>query len=119
MKPFPNIRTSRLILREIVPEDAKAVFAIFSKPEVTEHYDCYPFTTESEASSWIEGHISSYEECGHQGFRWAIAQAETPEQLIGSCGFHSVHADFKSFEVGYELHPEFGTRFSQRKLWKE
>ncbi len=105
MQDFPTIKTERLLLRKISESDVRAVFDIFSKEEVTDHYDCHPFTDESKAINWVNCNIASYEDNGIKGFRWAIALIDTPDQLIGSCGIHSVNPNFKSLEVGYELHP--------------
>jgi ribosomal-protein-alanine N-acetyltransferase len=35
---FPGLNTSRLILRQIVPEDVNTVFEGFSNPEVIKYY---------------------------------------------------------------------------------
>ncbi len=107
MKDFPTIKTERLLLRKICKADTPAIFDIFSREEVTEHYDCHPFTDESQASNWVNWNISNYEGKGHKGFRWAISLLDKPERLVGSCGIHSVNSNFHSLEVGYELHPNF------------
>lgn len=107
MQNFPTIKTERLLLREIRKSDTSAILDIFSRDEVTEHYDCYPFADESQASNWVNWNISAYEEKGCKGFRWAISLLDRPEQLVGSCGIHSVNQNFYSLEVGYELHPSF------------
>lgn len=107
MESFPVIKTNRLVLRNIVEADAPSVYDIFSRQEVTEHYDCYPFSEHSQANGWVNWQIDSYKKNGNRGFRWAITLIDNPERFIGSCGFHSVNENFKSFDVGYELHPEF------------
>ena len=104
---FPKIKTQRLLLREIKESDIPYVFDVFSRHEVTEHYDCYPFIDKSQAKKWVDWQIGLYDENGDRGYRWAIATIENPGQLIGSCGFHSVNENSKSFDVGYELHPDF------------
>jgi|GEM_PF-1010456 len=105
MQGFPTIETERLLLREISKSDTPAVLDIFSREEVTEHYDCHPFADEVQAANWVDGHISAYEDKGLMGFRWAISSLDRPDHLIGSCGIHSVNPNFQSLEVGYELHP--------------
>ena len=105
MQDFPTIKTERLLLRKICKSDTPAILDIFSREEVTEHYDCYPFTDESQASSWVNCNISAYKDKEFKKFRWAISMLDRPDQLIGSCGIHSVNPNFQSLEVGYELHP--------------
>ena len=111
MDDFPVIKTQQLILRALLKEDVPAVFDIFRRDEVTEHYDCYSYLHESQASEqvrkWMTSYSAPYRESGLKGFRWAIALAESPEQLIGTCGIHRVSAHNKSFDIGYELHPNF------------
>ena len=107
---FPLIETERLILRKITESDIPEVFRIFSTDEVTEHYDCYPFTKESQAEKWVDRQLSSYKAKGINGFRWAVSKKDLPTKLIGSCGFHSVNRKFKSIEIGYELHPDYWGR---------
>jgi len=107
VQALQRIVTKSLLLREITVSDVQSVFGIFSNPKVTEHYDCYPFTEESQAKDWVDRQISSYKEHGNRGCRWAIALRDNPNKLIGSCGFHSANENFKSFDVGYELHPDY------------
>ncbi|MCJ8311377.1 MAG: GNAT family N-acetyltransferase [Saccharospirillaceae bacterium] len=95
------------MLRAITLDDVQAIFDIFSRDEVTGSYDCYSFTENSQALDWVKNNIANYAKAGEKGFRWAITLIEAPDQLIGSCGFHCVNKNFKSFEIGYELHPDF------------
>ena len=106
MADFPVIQTQQLILRALTSNDAPAVFDIFCRDEVTEHYDCYSYLHESQASEQVRKWMASYSDKGLKGFRWAIALAESPDKLIGTCGIHRVSAHNKSFDIGYELHPD-------------
>ncbi len=114
MADFPVIQTQQLILRALTTKDVPAVFDIFRRDEVTEHYDCYSYLHESQASEqvrkWMASYAAPYPEKGLKGFRWAIALAESPEKLIGTCGIHRVNAHNKSFDIGYELNPNFWGR---------
>jgi len=114
MDDFPTIKTSTLILRALSKQDVPAVFDIFSRDAVTEHYDCYSYLHESQAAEqvrkWMASYPASYPapylEKGLKGFRWAIAQQDSPNTLIGTCGIHRVDSHNKSFDIGYELHPD-------------
>lgn len=106
MADFPVIQTQQLILRALTPSDVPAVFDIFCRDEVTEHYDCYSYLHESQASEQVRKWMASYSDKGLKGFRWAIALASSPDKLIGTCGIHRVSAHNKSFDIGYELHPD-------------
>ena len=50
---FPIIETPRLILREMVPEDAEAIYRIFSDVEVMQYYDIPAFTSIEDAQAMI------------------------------------------------------------------
>jgi RimJ/RimL family protein N-acetyltransferase len=41
---FPYLKTQRLILRQIVPEDVDAVFALYSDDAVAQYLDLDTFT---------------------------------------------------------------------------
>jgi ribosomal-protein-alanine N-acetyltransferase len=110
MNDFPTIKGQYLTLRALTIEDVPAVFDIFSRDEVTEHYDCYSYLHESQASEqvrkWMASYIDFHEGKDLKGFRWAIAFSNNPAKLIGTCGIHRVSAHNKSFDIGYELHPK-------------
>lgn len=95
---FPEIETERLILREILPEDVGQVFAIFSDPKVTQHYDLYTYTDIGQARELIEFFDESFEL--ERAIRWGIARKDD-DLLIGTCGF--VWLRRYRGEIGYEL----------------
>lgn len=97
---FPVLETERLILREIVPTDADALFDIFSNEAVTQHYDLYPYETVAEAEAIIDFFADSFE--SERGIRWGIALKED-NLLIGTCGYVTLRR-FRG-EIGYELRP--------------
>lgn len=107
MEKFPIITTERLYLREIRETDIDSVFGMFSREEVAEHYDCYPFKEKSQAERWVYGNIDANKKREIDSFRWAISLLDNPDVFIGSCGFHNVNSQFFSFEVGYDLHPDY------------
>lgn len=81
---FPIIKTKRLILREIVAEDAGNILKYLSDKEVMKHYGLEPFTTVEDASkeiAWYKLILS-----GKSGIRWGITLKEQ-DDIIGSCGF--------------------------------
>ncbi len=81
---FPIIKTKRLILREIVAEDAGNILKYLSDKEVMKHYGLEPFTTVEDASkeiAWYKSILS-----GKSGIRWGITLKEQ-DDIIGSCGF--------------------------------
>jgi [ribosomal protein S5]-alanine N-acetyltransferase len=101
---FPIIKTKRLILREIVAEDAGNILKYLSDKEVMKHYGLEPFTTVEDASNEIAWYKSILNE--KSGIRWGIT-LEEQDDIIGSCGFlNRVHNHYRA-EIGYELSKDY------------
>ena len=101
MKPegVPGIvlRTERMVLREMVPEDADDLMLIFSDPEAMRYY---PSTkTRKEAERWVDWVTASHEENGFG--LWACVLEETGE-FCGQCGLVPQEVGGRrEVEVGY------------------
>ncbi|MGR9522443.1 GNAT family N-acetyltransferase [Priestia megaterium] len=101
---FPIIKTKRLILREIVAEDAGNILKYLSDKEVMKHYGLEPFTTVKDVSNEIAWYKSILNE--KSGIRWGITLKEQ-DNIIGSCGFlNRVHNHCRA-EIGYELSKDY------------
>ena len=72
----PVIETERLRIREIRPDDAEAMFAMDSDPEVHRYLGDGPAGSIDEITGAIEYIHSQYESVGIG--RWAAADRETP-----------------------------------------
>lgn len=104
-KDFPTLETDRLLLRSLHFIDAPALFAYFSKDEVTEFYDLPTFQSLEEAHELLLAWQNRYQ--NQEAIRWAITLRQQPERLIGTCGFHNFSTENFRAEIGYELHPDF------------
>lgn len=97
-KQFPQLETARLILRQTYGSDAKAIFDIFSDPEVTRYHDLSPPTSLNQVQWLINQRVERFQ--NNQGIRWGIVY-KANNVMIGSCGYR-----YKSpglAEMGYEL----------------
>ena len=101
---FPTLETERLILREVVLEDAENIYAYFSNEDVTKHYGMNAFTELSEAEALVQNFAKSFH--NKRAIRWAIERKERAG-LIGTIGFNLWQPLHKRAEIGYELHPDF------------
>ena len=101
-KFFPYLETAGLWLRRETPEDAKAVFAIFADPKVTQFHDLNPFVRVEEAARLIEQRSRDFS--AQRRIRWGIAFKQN-NYLIGSAGF--TWKENNGAEVGYELASQF------------
>ena len=99
-KPFPTIKTERLILRQLLTEDAVILQQYWSDPAVTEYLTLEPFKELQEAVVMIEL-LNSLPE-SNQGIRWVIT-SRLEGKVLGTCGFHNYNPEHSRAEMGYEL----------------
>ena len=97
------LETERLLLREYMPEDYDAVYAMVSDPETMRYYP-KPYDA-AGARRWIDWSLQNYREHGF-GW-WAVILKETGE-CIGDCGLTMQPIDGENLpEIGYHLRKEF------------
>jgi [ribosomal protein S5]-alanine N-acetyltransferase len=101
---FPNLSTSRLLLRKIVSADNTAVYSLFSDPAVMQYHNLEPFTILEQADAFIQRVTDRFSR--GEGVRWGITQ---PEQgtVIGTCGFTSITSSNHTGRIGYDLQQAF------------
>jgi len=93
------IETERLILREMMPEDYEALYAVLSDSDIMQHY---PYTfDEARVRAWIERNIERYRIFGFG--LWAVCLKSTGE-MIGDCGLtmQNIGGTIKP-EIGYHI----------------
>lgn len=96
----PELTTERLRLDALTKADVQGIFAIFSDPEVTRHYDVERFTHQDEADNLID-YFNARVSSG-TGIRWAIRDKATGT-FLGSCGFNAWNEYDYSAVIGYEI----------------
>jgi ribosomal-protein-alanine N-acetyltransferase len=97
---FPELRTRRLLLRELRRADAKDLFPVWSDPVVTEYLTMDPFASLAQTEEMIDFLLTLHPQ--GTGCRWAVTDARTG-RVLGTCGFHNVSAEHSRAEMGYEL----------------
>lgn len=113
LEAFPQLETERLLLRQMTPRDARAVYRIFADEEVTRCYDLPTFQDIRQARQLIERQAERFE-IG-TGIRWGIARRQD-NVVIGTCGFH-LSQDPHRAEIGYDLaRPFWGQGFMTEAL---
>jgi ribosomal-protein-alanine N-acetyltransferase len=101
---FPILETDRLLLRQLVEEDAQMLHQYWSDQEVTEFFTEDPFATVEESLKMVVLLKSLLDVT--QGIRWAIARKKD-DRVLGTCGFHNVKPEHSRAEMGYELGKEY------------
>lgn len=102
--PFPNLETSRLLLRRVTADDAPQIFALRSNPETMKFIPRPLVTNIDEALEhfkMIDDKINS-----NEGINWAITLKGNP-QLIGIIGHYRLQPENHRTEIGYMILPEY------------
>lgn len=98
------LETSRLRLREFVPQDVDALSAVLGDPVAMQYYPA-PFDRKG-VEEWIERNRSRYQSDGYG--LWAMVLKDSGE-LIGDCGCFLRDIDGRDdIEIGYHV---------RRDLW--
>jgi len=93
------LSTSRLILREMTPEDIEALAAILEDAETMRFYD--GAFSRKETFIWLERQFDRYREDGYG--LWAVVLRSTGE-MIGQCGITLQNVEDETLpEIGYLL----------------
>jgi RimJ/RimL family protein N-acetyltransferase len=97
--PSADLRTERLILRRLTPDDADAIFAVIGDPIAMQYY---PRTfTREDAQEWIERNLRRYQQ---DGYGLLAIVLKSNGEVIGDCGLSWQLADEEPvLELGYHL----------------
>jgi ribosomal-protein-alanine N-acetyltransferase len=106
VEEVPRLETKRLVLREMRPEDAEAIFALYGDEEVMRYRDVSALTCLQEAQCFLE-QMHAHCEQGEE-MHWGIT-LKGEEQLVGCCGY-SWHLGPQFGAIGYDL---------ARRYWKQ
>jgi len=100
---FPELCTTRFLLRRILPADRDIVFRGLSDPRVVAHYGVSYATLEA-----TQVQMSWFEEIFAQGTGvwWGICRPSYPSELLGAAGLNDLCARHRRAELGYWLLPE-------------
>ena len=97
---FPVLATERLRLRELADDDAPALLAMFSDPEVMRYWGRPPFSDIADARELLDRIRRGYRE--GRGIEWAVTLAGD-DRLIGKVCHHRILAEHHRAEMGYGL----------------
>lgn len=94
--------TERLLIREVHPDDAPALFEIYRRPEVNTYRTRKTFTQTADAAALIGECRHNYDAYGYG--RWVLVR-KNDNTIIGMCGLR-YRAAFDHTDIGYNLVPE-------------
>lgn len=105
--PQPELHSPRLRLRDVRNDDAPALFAIHSDPQVMRYWS-YPTWTELAQAEQKVADIQRQRR-EQDILVWAIADAQS-DRLIGTSAVFALDLPQGRAEIGYSLHPDWQGR---------
>jgi len=107
LKDLPTLATDRLILRKMTPNDAEAVFAYASDPEVTRYVSWETHLSIEDSRTFLDLVTRKYESGGEP--EWGIVY-KGDHRFVGTCGIVSWEPHHARAEVGYALSRDYWGR---------
>ncbi|WP_200896647.1 GNAT family N-acetyltransferase [Chromobacterium vaccinii] len=99
-----HIQTERLLLRAVGAGDAEALYAIFGDPETNRYNPHGPYPSPEHARMTLAGWTEEWERHGFG--RWAVADKEEPNRIIGFGGLnYSDYGGQDRLSLGYRFAP--------------
>jgi ribosomal-protein-alanine N-acetyltransferase len=99
-KTFPRIETSRLVLRDIKPSDAKDLFSFMSDEETLQNNLMIPHSKIAETDKLIETVKKQYSK--KREIRWGITLNDS-DTIIGTIGYFNFYPQDFQAEIGVIL----------------
>jgi len=103
--PFPELTTSRLLLRQLRMEDAPEVFFLRSNQSILQFLNKEPVANMKEAEDFITRINNDIDT--NNAIMWAIVLKENPAYVIGSICFWRILKEHYRAELGYVLNPAY------------
>jgi [ribosomal protein S5]-alanine N-acetyltransferase len=96
---FPTLTTERLVLREVVAEDAADLLAFRGDPEV-QQYNLMPMKDTREALALVRTMQGWY--VSRYAIQWGIT-LRGEDRVLGLCGIHDWSRERRRAALGYDL----------------
>lgn len=103
-QPFPELQTSRLLLRQLTANDIDIIFFLRSDEQVLRYVHREPAASPQEAADFIR-RIHANAQTG-EGVLWGIALQESPDTIVGTICLWNIQPEDYRTEVGFVLHPD-------------
>lgn len=101
---FPELKTRRLLLRNLSPKDFEMMFFLRSDKTVNVYIKREGAKKIEDAIDFVKMVQNGYEK--GDNINWAICKKED-QKMIGSICLWNFSKDLKTGEIGYSLHPEY------------
>jgi RimJ/RimL family protein N-acetyltransferase len=102
-----QLRTQRLILRDLTDEDLSLVRRMASEPAVTRYQTWLKLGSEAEARQWLQDAMFHNRQHPRHAYNLALAECDT-RRKIGWIGWgHAEESTYGEYSFGYALLPEY------------
>lgn len=95
-----TLRTARLLLRPLRPDDAPALFGVYSDPRVMRYWSTAPWTGIETAHALIARDLT---EMQHGGYLRLGLETREGRELVGTCTLFDFVPQCRRVELGYAL----------------
>lgn len=113
---FPTLETSRLILREISPDDVTSLLMHFGNSEVIKFIEKKPIKTIQQANEWLRWMGGFF--AAKEGLRWSITTKDEGT-FLGLGGLHRWNREIHCAQIGCDLLPtHLGHAYGQEAMQK-
>jgi ribosomal-protein-alanine N-acetyltransferase len=103
-KPFPNLTTEHLTLRQLDLHDENEIFVLRSDERVLKYIDIPIAQTIEDAQAFINKIINGA--INNESVYWGITLNDDTK-LIGTICLWNISEDHFTADIGYMLHPDF------------
>lgn len=100
---FPLLETKRLVLRELVEDDAPDILKCFSNEDVLRYYGQKPLTGIGQVKQILKNFKAQFND--KSGIKWGIELKETGT-IIGTIGLQEWSLEHKRANISYALFPK-------------
>ncbi|TMI62923.1 MAG: GNAT family N-acetyltransferase [Bacteroidetes bacterium] len=102
--PFPELSSTRLLLRRLTKADTQGLFTLRSDERVMQFIGREPAKTLDEIEKLIEQFNEGIDK--NEAILWGIALKEDPQQIIGTICLWNMQPHNYRTEIGYILRPD-------------
>ena len=102
--PFPELRTTRLLLRRLTDADVRGLYMMRSDERVMQFIGREPAQALNEIEKFIQQVNEGIDK--NEAILWGIALKEDPQQIIGTICFWNMQPHNYRSEIGYMLRPD-------------
>ncbi|MCB0793483.1 MAG: GNAT family N-acetyltransferase [Flavobacteriales bacterium] len=103
LDPVPRIRTERLVLRELGPQDVGPLFEMRSDARTMQHIGRPRATMQEDAMDLIHRSVEARK--SNEGCTWSLTFPDADE-CLGTIGYYRLKKEHYRGEIGYMLHPD-------------